>query len=97
LGPGWEEGVRLVQSAMFAAAAPLAAAGAIADLLIGVGVAIRRTAKVALITGVALSVGYLGLATVLLTGLWSDPLGSLVKVLPVIVLHLVALAILDER
>ena len=45
----------------------------------------------------ALSVGYLGLATVLLTGLWTDPLGSLVKVLPIIVLHLVALAILDER
>lgn len=97
LGPGWEEGVRLVQSTMFTAAAPLAAAGAIADLLIGVGVAIRRTAKVALLAGVALSVGYLGLATVLLTGLWTDPLGSLVKVLPIIVLHLVALAILDER
>ena len=45
----------------------------------------------------ALSVGYLGLATLLLPGLWSDPLGSLVKVLPIIVLHLVALAILDDR
>ena len=45
----------------------------------------------------ALSVGYLRLATLLLTGLWTDPLGRLVKVLPIIVLHLVALAILDDR
>ena len=45
----------------------------------------------------ALSVGYLALATLLLPGLWSDPLGPLVKVLPIIVLHLVALAILDDR
>ena len=97
MGPGWEEGVDLIERARLAAAAPLAAAGAIADLLIGVGVAIRRTAKIALLAGVALSVGYLGLATVLLTGLWTDPLGSFVKVLPIIVLHLVALAILDER
>ncbi len=51
LGPGWEEGVDLIERARLAAAAPLAAAGAIADLLIGVGIAIRRTAKVALLAG----------------------------------------------
>lgn len=46
---------------------------------------------------VALSLAYLASATVLAPGLWVDPLGPLVKVLPSIVLTLVALAILDER
>jgi hypothetical protein len=40
---------------------------------------------------------YLLLGTALRPGLWLDPLGPLAKVLPVLVLHLVALAILDER
>ncbi|WP_439501830.1 SDR family oxidoreductase [Aminobacter ciceronei] len=91
-------------------AAHLAAAGApvgfayaitlvtsLADIALGLGVAIRRYAKPALIGMVGLSVAYLASATVLVSGLWADPLGPLVKVLPSIVLALVALAILDER
>jgi len=86
-----------------AAGAPAALASAItlvtslADIALGIGVAIRRYAKPALIGMVGLSVAYLAAATVLITGLWADPLGPLVKVLPSIVLALVALAILDER
>ena len=37
------------------------------------------------------------LATLLLPGLWADPLGPLLKILPILVLNLVALAILDDR
>lgn len=86
-----------------AAGAPAALASAItlvtslADIALGIGVAIRRYAKPALIGMVVLSLGYLASATVLVSGLWADPLGPLVKVLPSIVLVLVALAILDER
>ena len=35
--------------------------------------------------------------TLLAPGLWADPLGPLVKVVPAIVLAVVALAILDDR
>jgi uncharacterized protein YbjT (DUF2867 family) len=97
LGPGWDAGVALIGDAGFRAASPLAAGGAITDILIGAGIAVRRISRGALWAGLALSVAYLVLATLWLPGLWADPLGSLVKVLPVIVLTLVALAILDER
>ena len=58
---------------------------------------VRRFAAPALIGMIALSLAYLAAATVLAPGLWADPLGPLVKVVPSIVLALVALAILDER
>lgn len=86
-----------------AAGAPVALAYAItlvtslADIALGIGVAVRRYAKPALASMIALSLAYLASATVLAPGLWADPLGPLVKVLPSIVLALVALAILDER
>jgi hypothetical protein len=99
LGPGWEEGLRLVQQAGFAAGAawPIAAAGAIADILIGIGIAIRRSSRTALYAAIALSVIYAALATVLLPGLWRDPLGPLLKIAPLLVLSLVAVATLDDR
>ena len=97
LGPGWEDAVGLVQDAGFLAVAPLAAAGAIADIAIGVAIAVRRTARPALWAALALSIAYLALATLLLPGLWADPLGPLLKVAPIVVLILVALAILEER
>jgi uncharacterized protein YbjT (DUF2867 family) len=97
LGPGWEDAVGLVQDAGFLAAAPLAAAGAIADIAIGAGIAVRRTARPALWAALALSIAYLALATLLLPALWEDPLGPLLKVAPIVVLILVALAILEER
>ncbi len=97
LGPGWDAGVALIRDAGFKAAGPLTATGAIADIVIGAGIAVRRTAKGALWAALALSVAYLVLATLRLPGLWADPVGSLVKVLPIIVLNVVALATLDER
>ena len=87
----------LMQEAGFAAASPLAAAGAIADIVIGVAIAIRGTARPALYAALALSITHVALGTLWLPALWADPLGPLMKVLPIIVLNLVALAILDER
>jgi uncharacterized protein YbjT (DUF2867 family) len=86
-----------------AAGAPVALAQAItlatslADIALGIGLAIRRCAKPALNGMIALSLAYLASATMLAPDLWADPLGPLVKVLPSIVLALVALATLDER
>ena len=97
LGPGWEDAVGLIQEAGFTAGAPLATAGVIADIAIGVAIAVRRTARPALWAALALSLAYVALATLLLPGLWADPLGPLLKVLPIMVLNLVALAILDDR
>jgi uncharacterized protein YbjT (DUF2867 family) len=69
----------------------------LADILLGVGVLVRRFARPALIGMVLVSLAYLAAATILTPWLWADPLGPLVKVVPSIVLALVALAILDER
>lgn len=69
----------------------------LADILLGVGVAVRRFSAICLKGMIALSLAYLAGATLLQPALWLDPLGPLVKVLPSIVLALAALAILEER
>lgn len=80
---------------------PLAAifvhAGAVADILLGVGVMVRRTHRTALWGMLALSAAYLVLATVVTPGLWLDPLGALVKVVPAAALALFVLAVSPER
>ncbi|TIN19534.1 MAG: nucleoside-diphosphate sugar epimerase, partial [Mesorhizobium sp.] len=50
-----------------------------------------------LYAGIALSLFYLVVGTFLRPDLWNEPLGPFLKVLPIIVLHFVALAILEER
>lgn len=67
------------------------------DIGLGLAVLFRPTAKRALWGMIAVSLVYLLGATVTNLSLWFDPLGPLVKVLPSIVLTLVALATLDER
>ncbi|MCG5475079.1 MAG: NAD(P)H-binding protein [Sinorhizobium fredii] len=69
----------------------------LADIALGVAVLFRPWAKRALIGMLLLTCGYLLAATAAEPALWADPLGPLVKVLPSILLTLVALAILDER
>jgi len=68
-----------------------------ADIVLGLAVLFRGQAARALIGMVLLSAAYLAAASLFAPGLWLEPLGPLVKVLPSIVLTLVALAILDER
>lgn len=87
----------LSAGATAAVAAGITLATSLADIALGIGIAFRRHAGLALKGMIALSLAYLGSATVLAPELWADPLGPLVKVLPSIVLALVALAILDER
>lgn len=78
-------------------AAVAVAAGALADIALGLAVCVRRTAGPALIGMVGLSFAYLAGATVFTPLLWIDPLGPLVKVIPGMVLALIGLAMLDER
>lgn len=98
LGPGYEGGVSLLREAGAGMlAAPLAIAGAVADVAIGVAIAVRRWSGTALWAAVMLSALYLVLGTLLLPRLWSEPLGPLVKIIPILVLHLVAIAIREDR
>ena len=98
LGPGWPIGMDILRQGGVGDIAPLAiAAGALADIAIGVGIAFRRTARLALYAGVLLSLAYAIIGTVVAPQLWSDPLGPMFKIWPIIVLLLVALAIRGDR
>jgi len=98
LTTGYDAGVDLMRRAGAGAlAAPGVVSGALADIAVGIAIAYRPTARFGLYGALALSLFYLAAATVLLPGLWNDPLGALVKIWPILALNLVALAILKER
>jgi uncharacterized protein YbjT (DUF2867 family) len=99
LGPGWTAGIALMhEGGVKGVAAPATViAGALADLAIGIGIAWRRTAKHSLYVAIALSLVYALIGTALLPRLWVEPLGPLLKILPVLMVHLVALATLEDR
>ncbi len=98
LGPALDEGAALLRQAGFGRHFMLAAiAGGVLDVLIGAGIAIRKTARLALWTSVAVAIFYLVGGGVLLPQLWADPLGPLVKIVPVLLASFATLAILDDR
>jgi uncharacterized protein YbjT (DUF2867 family) len=76
---------------------PSVVAGALADLAIGIGILFRPTTKPALLAALAISIFYVIAGTALLPRLWDDPLGPMMKIWPILLLNLVALAILDDR
>ncbi len=75
----------------------LVRAGSLVDLALAVLVCLRSRARLALCGMLLVTIGYLAAATVWAPGLWSDPLGPLVKSIPAAMLALVALAMMDER
>ena len=81
--------------AWFAAAATVATA--LADILVGLAVARRRSCRAGLLAGLFLAGGYLLGSVVVAPDLWLDPLGPMVKVAPAMILMAVGLAILDDR
>lgn len=98
LGPGWQIGVGLMEEGGAGAlAAPSVVAGALADILIGIGILFRRTARIALYAAIGLSLFYAFAGSILLPRLWAEPLGPMLKILPILLLNLVALAILEDR
>jgi uncharacterized protein YbjT (DUF2867 family) len=79
------------------AAVALAVAGAVVDIIVGTAVMFRTAARAAVIGMLMVTAFYVFAATLLMPGLWLDPLGPLVKALPVALACLFTLAILDER
>lgn len=67
------------------------------DILLAVLVAMRRTARVACWAMVGVGAFYLVASTLLVPHLWADPLGPLVKVVPALVLAVVARVLLEPR
>jgi len=95
LGPGSYAASDLLSEAGFGSTP--GTVGAIVDLIIGAGIANRRTARPALWAAFAISLAYLAAGTLLLPAPWADPLGPLLKIAPIMVLILIALATLDDR
>lgn len=67
------------------------------DIAVGMAIAVRKTCRLGLLTGLAVSLFYMLAAAVLTPDMWIEPLGALVKTGPAIVLMLVALAVLEDR
>jgi uncharacterized protein YbjT (DUF2867 family) len=99
LGPGWDYGIGLMREGGVegTAAALTVIAGALADLAIGLAIAYRPTSRYGLYAAITLSFAYAIIGTVLVPRLWADPLGPMLKIWPIIVMHFAALAILEDR
>jgi hypothetical protein len=99
LGPGWDYGIGLMREGGVegTAAALTVIAGALADLCIGLAIAYRPTNRLGLYAAIAISFAYAIIGTILVPRLWADPLGPMLKIWPVIVLHLAVLAIREDR
>ena len=98
LGPGYD----LARAYMLrAGAGPLSApsviAGALADIAVAAVMVYRPTTRLALQATILLSASYLVAGTILVPGLWFDPLGPMMKIWPILALNFLCLAILDER
>jgi len=95
---GFTDGILLMHRAgTEVLAVPGVVAGAIADIVVGVAIAYRPAARWGLYGAMALSLFYAVAGSLLLPELWKEPLGPLMKIWPILVLHFVALAILKER
>ncbi|WOH51744.1 SDR family oxidoreductase [Bradyrhizobium sp. sBnM-33] len=99
LGPGWGYGMGLMGEGGVegTAAALTIIAGALADLVIGIAIAYRPTSRYGLYAAIAISFAYAIIGTILVPRLWADPLGPMLKIWPIIVLHFAALAVLEDR
>jgi hypothetical protein len=78
-------------------AAAIVVAGAVCDIAVGLAIGWRRTVRSGVIAAFIVTVVYAVIGTVLVPRLWSDPMGPMLKVLPILALHLAALGIVDDR
>ncbi|MCL2713511.1 MAG: SDR family oxidoreductase [Alphaproteobacteria bacterium] len=76
---------------------PIAIGTSVIDIIIGGLIAVRRTSAIGLVAGILVLLGYIVSAAILAPELWIEPLGSLVKIGPAIVLMLVAFLMRDNR
>jgi uncharacterized protein YbjT (DUF2867 family) len=95
---GWQLGINLMSRtpiSMFAEISVIT--GALADIVVGILIIIRRTSYAGLLLGIMISLAYAAAGTLLLPELWKEPLGPLLKIWPILVLHLMTIAVLEER
>jgi hypothetical protein len=99
LGPGYGYGEALMKEGGVEGLPAVLAivGGGLLDILIGAAIAVRKTARAALRTSIAVAVLYAVIGTVLVPRIWLDPLGPMVKIWPIIVLTVIALATLNDR
>jgi len=98
LGPGRTILVDLSREVGFGVWSTLAAvASGVLQVGLGIGIAIRATSRVALTASLLAALAYVGAGGLMRLGLWLDPLGSLLKMFPIIILTIVAIAIFDDR
>lgn len=96
---GWESGMSAMrQSGVSEQLGALSVvSGACADLVIGCAILYRPTSRYGLYAAVVITLIYIVTGTILLPGLWKEPLGPMLKVIPILVLNLTALAVLEDR
>jgi uncharacterized protein YbjT (DUF2867 family) len=98
LGPGYKLAVAyMVRAGAGPFSQPSVIAGGVADVAVFCAMVYRPTTRLALWAAVGLSLSYIFAGTILLPGLWKDPLGPMMKIWPILALNFVCLAILDER
>jgi uncharacterized protein YbjT (DUF2867 family) len=99
LGPGRIAATGHLEAAGFApATAELTRVlGSIFDVVLGLLLLVRRFARATLITMLSVTPIYLLVGTATAPQLWADPLGPFLKIIPMLVATMFALAILDER
>jgi len=95
---GYDIGVALLrEGGMGALSGPSVIAGGWADILIGLGVIFRPTARLALWGAILISLFYAVAGTIVLPRLWEDPIGPMLKIWPIVVLNFVALFMVRDR
>jgi uncharacterized protein YbjT (DUF2867 family) len=99
LGPGWEIGMSYVREGGLGEnlAALSVIAGALADIVIGLAILWRPASRYGLWAALIISLVYVVIGTMLVPRLWADPLGPMLKIWPVLMLNLVAMAIREDR
>jgi uncharacterized protein YbjT (DUF2867 family) len=99
LGPGWEIGMSYVREGGLGEnlAALSVIAGALADIVIGMAILWRPASRYGLWAALIISLVYVVIGTALVPRLWADPLGPMLKIWPVLMLNLVAMAIREDR
>jgi uncharacterized protein YbjT (DUF2867 family) len=99
LGPGWEIGMSYVREGGLGEhfAALTVVAGALADIIIGLAILWRPWSRYGLWAAFIISLVYVVIGTTLVPRLWADPLGPMLKIWPVLLLNMVAIAIREDR
>ena len=99
LGPGRDTAITVLTASGMSQdlALMIVVLGAIVDIVLAAGVALRRTMPAALVAMIAATAIYLITGTILRPDLWLDPLGVFLKTVPTTLAALLLLAVGDER